>query len=401
MKHEKQAEIEKLIKHDMNVLLEGPAGTGKSTIIKNVAEELEFDFYSISMTKQTTLNALIGFLSINGNYIPSQLRTAVEHGGIMLLDEIDASDPNTLLCLNSLENGYLACPDGVIQKHKDFRLVATSNPSGEHQIYTGRSKLDAATLSRFDIVTIDRDPALELLLTDEETAHEVNLMRSILDDNNSSKTLSMRDCIRLHKRKSIGLATGYVETLLGDKSLVSSYNVKLEKSKPPPKPKEQYECSSIDELWGVVNTEGKHRELEQLQQNAQMKARMSGKSKFTNEYMQELYGQVTADAAAASSDRSAVITAEDRWNSSSWDLPEPRPWEEKTQKPKKGGIPTKSSKYSEVIVKSAVRNFMKVGTRLLPGVKIQSGASATDPLGEFIHVRLDDGRQFRFDKNSL
>ena len=254
MKHKKQDEISTLIKANISVLLEGQKGCGKSTILKNIAKDLEMDFYTISMTKQTTLNALIGFLSINGTYIPSQLRKAVEFGGLMLLDELDAGDPNVILCLNTLENGYLAFPDGIIEAHKDFRLCATSNPAGEHQMYTGRSKLDAATLDRFDVVWVDRDPQLEIILTDNNTYREVTLMRKVLSDNNMSKVLSMRDTIRLHKRKSIGLAKGYEATLLGETSLVTSYLEKLKAERPIPDAS-QADCESIDHLWEIINAE--------------------------------------------------------------------------------------------------------------------------------------------------
>jgi len=87
-----------------------------------VAEELKYKFFSVSMTRQTTLSSLIGFKNINGDYVRTQLRDAVEFGGLLLLDEIDAGDPNVLLCLNTLENGFMSFPDLIVQKHPDFRL---------------------------------------------------------------------------------------------------------------------------------------------------------------------------------------------------------------------------------------------------------------------------------------
>jgi len=252
MQHNKFNEIHKLIKNNIPVLLTGEAGSGKTTIIKNIAKDLDLPFYSIAMTKQTTLNALLGFISIDGTYIPSQLRKAVENGGLMLLDEIDAGDPNTLLCLNTLENGYLAFPDGIIHAHKDFRLCATANPQDEHNFYTGRSKLDGATLDRFDIITIERDKNLEEFLTCELTVKQIHIMRELLIENGVSNKISMRDSIRFFKRKAINLASDYEKTLLKNDDLYIQY--KEEAAKLKPLITNQAECKTIDELWTTINS---------------------------------------------------------------------------------------------------------------------------------------------------
>jgi len=251
MKHSKYEEVKTLVSHNINVLLTGTAGSGKTTILKTIAEDLGLDFHAVSMTRQTTLNALLGFISINGTYIPSTFRQAVEHGGMMLFDEIDAADPNTILSLNTIENGFVAFPDKAVQVHPDFRWVATANPQNAHHIYTGRSKLDAATLDRFDIVEIPLDEDLERTLTCVDTHAEIKIMRTILEENNSSTSLSMRDSIRYFKRKQIGLADNYHISLLQNEDYLSAYYNKLAILRPP-KPKQQSECATIDELWDTI-----------------------------------------------------------------------------------------------------------------------------------------------------
>ena len=170
---------------------------------------------------------------------------------MFLISEIDGMDPNVLLALNTLENGFISFPDKVVTPHKDFRLVADANPQDEHHIYTGRSKLDAATLDRFDVVEIPLDTDLELSLTDKKTANEVNLMRSVLKDYNASKQISMRDTIRYYQRKQIGLGDNYHISLLENEDYLETYNTKLDKLYPP-KPKAQEECETIDELWETI-----------------------------------------------------------------------------------------------------------------------------------------------------
>jgi len=253
VKHNKHTEVKTLIENNMNVLLTGERGSGKSTLLMEVAEELDYEFVSITGTRQTTVGSLLGFISVTGTYIPSLLRSAVEDGKMFVIEEMDGMDPNTLLCLNTLENGYLAFPDGLVNVHDDFRLCATANPSTEHHIYTGRSSLDAASLDRFDEVTVERDKDLEIHLTDEETYHEISLMRLVLSDNSSSKTLSMRDTLRSYQRKQIGLYNDkYLDKLLGDKDFISMYKKKLKDTKPK-KVLTQQTATNIDDLWDVVN----------------------------------------------------------------------------------------------------------------------------------------------------
>ena len=260
MKHHfKQKEVETLIEHKLSVLLEGPKGSGKSTILMKAAENLDLDYVSITGTRQTTVGSLLGFISVTGTYIPSLLRDAVENGKMFVLEEIDGMDPNTLLCLNSIENGYLSFPDGLIDVHENFRLCATANPSDEHAAYTGRSRLDAASLDRFDVVRVDTDKELEIYLTDEDTYNQVSIMRDILSYNNEAFTVSMRDAIRFHKRKAIGLADNYESILLKHDHLVSEYKNKRgsQKAKAKKESLNQEDCRNTEELWNVVWREAK------------------------------------------------------------------------------------------------------------------------------------------------
>ena len=223
--HSKQNEITKLVSHSIPVLLIGEKGSGKSTILINAAKELGIPYSFVVGTRQTTVGNLLGFISVTGIYIPSVFRKAYEEGHLFNIDEIDAMDSNTLLVLNSLENGAISFPDGYNDApHKDFRLCATANPFDEHQAYTGRSNLDASSTDRFDIIRINRDPDLERSLTDNETMEQISLMRIILDENNSSKTVSMRDSIRKAQRKQIGLDNeAFNKNLMSEESLYTLY----------------------------------------------------------------------------------------------------------------------------------------------------------------------------------
>lgn len=246
MMHKKYKEVSNLVNNDIPVLLIGEAGSGKTTLINQIAEELKLTFYSVSMTRQTTLSSLIGFKNINGDYVSTQLREAVEFGGLMLLDEIDAGDPNVLLCINTLENNFMAFPDTIVKKHKDFRLCATANPQGKQ--FTGRALLDAATLDRFDIIDLPTDNKLEENLVGTAVAIQIRNIRETLKFWNYEKAITMRDSIRLKKRIDLNLVNGFVEKLFeNNKELIEYYSKKQEECVFLP----QSKCITLDEL--IVN----------------------------------------------------------------------------------------------------------------------------------------------------
>lgn len=267
MKHSKYEYVKKVIDADMYALLLGEAGSGKSTIAMQIAESTHRKFSALALTRQTSVNNIIGFISIDGTYIPSQFRKAYEEGHLFLLDELDAADPNVLLIFNTLENGYMVFPDGIVHGHKDFRLIATANPQESHSIYTGRAKLDFSTMNRFYKINLDRDPKLEENLTSKETAEEVSIVRNFLESHGSSIQVTMRDSIRIHKLKELGLDDNPIEVAVfqSDKTLGEQFkqneeSLKAEREKRRQEEekanKTQHEMETLKEFFSKVQ-EGK------------------------------------------------------------------------------------------------------------------------------------------------
>lgn len=260
MHHSKYTYIKTLVDANVSpVLLVGPAGTGKSTLIMQIAEERGTGFASQSCTKQMSVSALLGFISINGQYIPTQFREAYEKGYTFLLDEIDAADPNVLLALNTIENGFVSFPDGIIKGHPDFRLCATANPFNDHAQYTGRSKLDFSTIDRFFVVELPRDNTLEISLTSESLHLEAETARELMSSLGMSRTVTMRDCIRIHKLSQLDIVEcAFKEVVFLDNPetyLVFKQKQQEAQTEQAKRSRTQADATSIDELWEIIQQE--------------------------------------------------------------------------------------------------------------------------------------------------
>ena len=267
MKHSKFDYVKRIVDSGMPTLLIGESGSGKSTLAKAIADDRGKGFVSISFTQQTSVNDIVGFKSVSGDYIPPEFRKAYEQGFTVLFDEIDAAHSNSILSLNTMDNGYISFPDGIVYAHEDFRLIATANPHNEQNIYTGRSKLDFSTLNRFYRVQLDRDPKLEEFLTSPETAEEMVLVREFLKSQGSHIQATMREAIRIQKLKDLNLGDNPVldTVFFEDTNLGLQYKVRrkelLETQEQAKIQAEkdkltQHDMQTFDEFYEKVQTKG-------------------------------------------------------------------------------------------------------------------------------------------------
>ncbi|MFW6692767.1 AAA family ATPase [Streptomyces sp. MAR4 CNX-425] len=147
-----------------HVLLVGPAGTGKSMMAQQAAEAFGREFHALSLGPTTPMSKIFGYYDAHGHYHDTPFRRAFEHGGLMLLDELDSGHPGLLAELNqALSIGSCAFADGMVEAHPDFRLIATGNTygTGGDRQYVGRQALDAATLDRYVVIDVPVDEKLE------------------------------------------------------------------------------------------------------------------------------------------------------------------------------------------------------------------------------------------------
>lgn len=180
----------------------GPAGTGKSYLARQIANALNIDYYyTNNVTDEVQIK---GFIDANGRYHETEFYKAFVNGGVFLLDELDASIPETLTMLNeAIANGYFPFPTGKVNAHKDFHCLAAGNTfgTGADNEYTGRYQLDAATLNRFGVVRVDYDSRIENAMCGNDSAlvEFAHDYREAVKQCGVSSLCTYRDIKRLHK----------------------------------------------------------------------------------------------------------------------------------------------------------------------------------------------------------
>ena len=155
----------KAVSAGVNVNLIGPAGSGKTTLAKQVAEALSLEFFFTGAIQSE--HKLLGFMDAHGNYVETSFYRAWTQGGLFLFDEIDGSHAKAIVALNAaLANMVCDFPCGTIPAHENFVCIAAGNTYGRgaNRMYVGRTQLDAASLDRFVDIAIDYDEALEVEL---------------------------------------------------------------------------------------------------------------------------------------------------------------------------------------------------------------------------------------------
>ncbi|CAF4758962.1 unnamed protein product, partial [Rotaria sp. Silwood1] len=183
------------IRTPIHLLLQGETGVGKSSLILDVAADLQKPLIRFNLSSKTDIGGLFGSVKLKTITNPNQTQqeieldyeegpftTAYRYGHWLLLDEMNLAPPNVLQAIEqALESGVLILPNvedddntntneqqnqtkqnyRVYQMHPEFRLFATQNPS-TGQYKGARDAQSTALLNRFSIFIVEGPQTNEL-----------------------------------------------------------------------------------------------------------------------------------------------------------------------------------------------------------------------------------------------
>jgi MoxR-like ATPase len=170
-----------------DLFFSGATGTGKSTTAKQIAQALSMNFFSMGsiMTKFETLGSMLPDVGFIESVVYKWLNA--KDGGVLCIDEIDASNPNGLTSIMPIFDfdGEVTFLNGETLKRTDkHHIIITGNTdgAGANAEYNSRLKLDDAFRSRFVFMRHDYNKAVEDSIGGKDLADYARKFRNTLTE---------------------------------------------------------------------------------------------------------------------------------------------------------------------------------------------------------------------------
>jgi MoxR-like ATPase len=166
-----------------HVLLEGPPGTGKSTLLRSVAEAMGVGFAFVEGNAELTPARLVGHFDparvLTDGYsadvfVDGPLVSALRDGSLLYVEEINRIPEETLnVLITVMSEGEITVPRlGTVKSAAGFRLVAAMNP------------FDAVGTARISSAVYDR--VCRIAMTYQHAEDEIEIVQRELHQRNSA-----------------------------------------------------------------------------------------------------------------------------------------------------------------------------------------------------------------------
>ena len=214
-------DLEKIVKSRkfFPVLITGHSGNGKSSSVMQIHAKNRLPIIRLNMTKKTDEEALIGSKTlVDGNVVVVEgpILIAMRQGCTVLIDEADAAETNTIMCLQSILEGkayYFSALGEYISPAPGFNIIMTANTKGqgsEDGRYIGTQILNEAFLERIAFTFEQEFPA---------PAVEKKIVMNIMQENNCVDEKFAEELVKWADAIRRSFADGAVDSLIATRRL--------------------------------------------------------------------------------------------------------------------------------------------------------------------------------------
>ncbi len=179
--------LEKAYEAGLFVLIIGPKGTGKTSLVRDFAKNMNINLESINFSLRTRESHLVGTKTLTDGTVSFDegvLIKSMKEGNMLYLDEINSAEADVLLrldeALDDRRQIVLKESTGEIIKAKEnWFVIATINPLS----HSGTKELPPQILSRFPVrIRLEYPPEnieLEIIKKYVSGEHESKIIQAI------------------------------------------------------------------------------------------------------------------------------------------------------------------------------------------------------------------------------
>jgi MoxR-like ATPase len=189
-----------------DIVLEGPPGTSKTTMLKAIAAEWSIPLLFVEGNADLTPAKLVGHHNparvlredySTDNFVPGPLVDAMESGGFLYIEEFNRAPEDTLnMLLTAMADRKVTVPRvGTIVAKPSFRVIASMNPIDD----IGTTRLSTSVHDRLCRLAVGyQDAAAEEAIVALRTVHQTTTLAPDLRDRLVADAVAVTRATRVH-----------------------------------------------------------------------------------------------------------------------------------------------------------------------------------------------------------